>query len=175
VEQTILMTGDIERLLAVEGPVSSAGSDSVIQVIGLGLAGRRDEARRSLAEHRKAAEIPLFHTYADNLLDWLDRRPADMVARAATMASFRIMEDPEAQFQIGWLLCDVGELQRGLDNLRRAVGKGYTVAPTLAISPSFDALRGDPAFHELLADAEAGRQHALRAFREHGGERLLGR
>jgi hypothetical protein len=32
-----------------------------------------------------------------------------------------------------------------------------------------------PAFQTLLADAEAGRQRALDAFREAGGEVLLGR
>jgi hypothetical protein len=55
------------------------------------------------------------------------------------------------------------------------VDKGYAVAPTLSRSRSFDALRSDPAFRQLLADAEAGRQQALDAFREGGGERLLGR
>ena len=147
----------------------------MIRVIGLGLAGRRDEARRSLAEHRQAAEIPVFKTYGDNLMDWLDRRPTDMVARAAALGALKIMDDPEALFQIGWLLCDVGELERGLDHLRRAVAKGYTVAPTLATAPAFDGLRGDPAFRAVLAEAEAGREQALRDFREHGGERLLGR
>jgi hypothetical protein len=85
------------------------------------------------------------------------------------------MDDPEAIFQEGWLLCDVGEHQRGLDYLRRAVAKGYFVAPTLSGRPQFDALRGDPAFQAVLAEAEAGRQRALAAFREGGGERLLGR
>ena len=32
----------------------------------------------------------------------------------------------------------------------------------------------DPAFQALLAEAEAGRRQALAAFRENGGERLLG-
>jgi hypothetical protein len=59
--------------------------------------------------------------------------------------------------------------------LQRAVAKGYFVAPTLSSLPHFDALRDDPAFQALLADAEAGRQRALLAFREAGGERLLGR
>ena len=73
------------------------------------------------------------------------------------------------------MLCDAGEHERGLAQLRRAVAKGYSVAPTLSGSRSFDALRSDPAFQELLAEAEAGRQQALAAFRENGGERLLGR
>ena len=86
----------------------------------------------------------------------------------------KIQDDPEAIFQEGWLLCDVGEHARGLDQLRQAVAKGYSVAPTLAGSRQFDAMRNDPAFQALLAQAEAGRRDALAAFREAGGERLLG-
>ena len=47
VEQTLLMTGDIDRLLAVQPPAIIAGADDGIRVIGLGLAGRRDEAAAS--------------------------------------------------------------------------------------------------------------------------------
>ena len=85
------------------------------------------------------------------------------------------MDDPEAIFQEGWLLCDVGEHEQGLRRLQQAVAKGYYVAPTLSNSRPFDALRSSPSFQELLAEAEAGRQQALAAFREAGGERLLGR
>jgi TolB-like protein len=175
VEQSILMTGDIERLLAVERPAVSAGSDTVIRVIGLGLAGRRDEARTALAEHRRAAQIPVFESYADTLRHWLDRRPAEMWGGVEALGGLKITEDPEALFQEGWLLCDVGAYDHGLELLRRAVGKGYSVAPTLARSPAFDALRGEPAFRELLARAEAEREKALATFRESGGEKLLGR
>ena len=41
-------------------------------------------------------------------------------------------------------------------------------------SRQFDPLRDDPGFQALLADAEEGRRKALVAFREAGGERLLG-
>src|SRR5262249_43785195 len=44
VEQTLLMTGDLERLLAAERPFAITGGDEVIRAIGLGLAGRRDLA-----------------------------------------------------------------------------------------------------------------------------------
>jgi hypothetical protein len=106
---------------------------------------------------------------------WLDRRPADMIVGISALSGLKIMDDPEAIFQEGWLLCDVGERERGLVQLRRAVAKGYFVAPTLSGSRQFDALRSDAAFQELLAEAEAGRRQALAAFREAGGERLLGR
>ena len=47
--------------------------------------------------------------------------------------------------------------------------------PTLLNSPQFDALRNDSAFRALVMDAEAARERALTAFREAGGELLLGR
>jgi len=58
---------------------------------------------------------------------------------------------------------------------RRAVAKGYYVAPTLAEQPHFDPLRGNPEFEKVLAQAVEGRERALRTFHERGGERLLGR
>jgi hypothetical protein len=77
-------------------------------------------------------------------------------------------------FQEGWLLCDAGAHAEGFPHLQQAVAKGYSVVPTLASLPHFDALREHPAFQTLLADAEAGQERALLAFREAGGERLLG-
>jgi hypothetical protein len=175
VEQTMLMQGEIERL-AGDGPSTAAEGDDAIRVIALGLAGRHDEARQALEDLRRASQIEAFQTWADLLTAWLDRRPADMVAfGAAGLGGLRIMEDPEAVFQLGWLLCDAGDGEHGLDALRRAVANGYHVAPTLTGSRSFDALRDRPAFQALVADAEAGRARALAAFRDHGGERLLGR
>jgi hypothetical protein len=40
IEGTILLTADVERQLAIERPAGAAGTDSVMQVIALGLAGR---------------------------------------------------------------------------------------------------------------------------------------
>jgi serine/threonine protein kinase len=173
-EQTLLMNGDLERILAIVPPIVAAGGDSGIRVIGLGLAGRREEARRGLIEMRQASRLPTFQTWTESLMAWLDRRPADFRAALASLDGLKIMEDPEGIFQVAWLLCDLGEHAQAMDGLRRAVDKGYAVASTLAHRPQFDALRGDPAFRRLLADAEAAREKALAAFREAGGERLLG-
>ena len=73
------------------------------------------------------------------------------------------------------MFSDIGEHRRGLDYLQRGVARGYSPAVTLAARPQFDALRDDPVFQALLADAEAGRERARTAFREAGGERLLAR
>ena len=95
---------------------------------------------------------------------WLDRSGAEMIVGMSglSVSGLNIQLDPEAIFQEGWLLCDVGEYEQGLGYLRRAVAKGYFVAPTLAQSRHFDALRSDPVFQALLAEAEAGRQRGAR-------------
>jgi hypothetical protein len=105
---------------------------------------------------------------------WLDRRPSDMVSALSALSSLKVQDDPEAIFQEGWLLCEAGEHPLGLDYLKRAVAKGYFVYPTLAGSAAFDPLRGNPAFQEVLAQAENNRERARAAFRAAGGERLLG-
>ena len=173
-EQTLLMAGDLERLLAVERPLISAGGDEGIRVIALGLAGRRDEARLMLADLGRASLIPLFQAWVRYLAAWLDRRSADMVLDRSALGSLKIQDDPEAIFQEGWLLCDVGEHEKGLGFLQRAVAKGYFVPATLTGSRAFNALRIDPRFQALVAEAEAGQQDSLAAFRVAGGEQLLG-
>ena len=174
-QQTLLMQGDIERLIAVEAAEREPGADEGIHVIGLGLSGRIDEARQALIGMDREPRLQVFQNWKAHLNAWLDRRIDDMVSTLASFGSLKIFDDPEAIFQEGWLFCDAGDHQRGLDFLQRAVARGYFVAPTLARSPQFDALRDVPAFQTLLADAEAGRQRALGAFRDAGGERLLAR
>ena len=172
-EQTLLMMGDIDQLMAVQKPSVIAGADDGIRLIGLGLAGRRDEARRALNDMRQIARVPAFQAWTEYLTAWLDRRPADMLLDGA-LSDLKIQDDPEAIFQEGSLLCDAGAYDKGFECLKRAVAKGYFVAETLASSPHFDALRPRPDFQALMAEARAGRERALAAFREAGGERLLG-
>jgi serine/threonine protein kinase/tetratricopeptide (TPR) repeat protein len=173
IEQTLLMTGDIDRILALDPAPLVAGGDNAIRVIALGLAGRRDEARRAL-EIRPASSIPALQSWTGHLRAWLERRPAEMIFAVAPISMLKIRDDPEAMFQEGWLLCDAGDYERGLDQIRKAVTKGYAVAPTLSRSRQFDAVRTEPAFQTILAHADAGRREALAAFREAGGDRLLG-
>ena len=174
VQQTLLMAGDIEQLEAVEPSPFVAGADEGIRVIGLGLAGRREEARTALLRMRRA-HIPAFQSWSEFLMAWLDKRTEDMVHRMSTFDQLKIMEDPEALFQEGRFFCDVGEYQKGLGLVQRAVAKGYWVAPTLERSREFQALRRDSEFQAILAEAAAGRERAAASFREAGGERLLGR
>ena len=97
-----------------------------------------------------------------------------MLSGPSVLGQLKIVDDPEAIFQEGWILCDVGAAEAGMVQLRRAVAKGYYAAPTLQRASQFDPLRGTRAFEALVADAQAGRERALAAFRDAGGQRLLG-
>lgn len=174
--QTLLLAGEFERLLAIEPPPVGTGSDEWIQarITAFGLAGRWDESRDALAEMRLVPRVTAFQAWGDFLMAWLERKPADMVAALAALSPLKLHRDPEFLFRVGWLLCDVGANEQGLEYLQRALAKAYCVAPTLSASRSFDPLRNDPRFTAIVATAEAGRQHALIAFRDAGGPRLLG-
>ena len=172
---TLLLKGDIERLVSVDATEREPGGDEGIQVIGLGLAGRIDEARTGLERMRQEPRLQVFENWRAHLHAWLDRRVDDMVSTLALFNSLKIFDDPEAIFQEGALFCDAGDHERGLGFLQRAVARGYFVAPTLARWRQFDALRDLPAFKTLLADAEAGQQRARDAFREAGGDQILAR
>jgi non-specific serine/threonine protein kinase len=173
IEQTLLMAGSLDELLAFEPSTLVAGADEGIRVIGLGLAGRRDEARGALLRMRRA-HIPAFQSWTEYLMAWLERRTSDMLSRMSIFDGLKIRDDPEAIFQEGRFLCDVGEYRLGKDYLKRAVSKGYWVVTTLERSPEFDSIRDDADFQMLLADAASGRAEARAAFRAGGGDRLLG-
>jgi hypothetical protein len=173
VEQTVMMTGDVDRLLSLERILAVSGADGGIRVIGLGLAGRREEARRMLDELVVSTNFATFNAWRSYLTAWLEMRLDDMRLVDSALNPLKIADDPEAIFQRGWLLCDVGDYEGGLEYLQRAIKKGYFVVPALLRS-QFDGIREHAAFRAVFAEAEAGRRQALAAFRDAGGERLLG-
>ena len=101
--------------MAPEPAALDAGADDGIRVIGLGLSGRRDEARRRLIDMRQSSRIPLFQAWIEYLKAWLDRRTADMTYRISGRETLKIYDDPEATFLEERPLCDVGNHETGLD------------------------------------------------------------
>ena len=175
VEETLLMHGALDRILAKPAGTRVERADDTVRMIALGLAGRRSEAVQELDAILQTPLIPTFGSWGTYIRAWLEGRPKDMLGSLDHLSHLKIQEDPEALFLQAWMLCDVGEHERGLDLLERAVSRSYFVAPTLSASRQFDPLRGEARFQSLLADAEAGRHLALQTFREAGGDRLLGR
>lgn len=167
IENTFLMSGDLERLLKLGPPVDPDG-----RILALGLAGRRDEAREALHQISSGPLPQEYRTWLALLAAWIERRPDEVVA--SRKAVKLLYDDPEAVFTLGWLFCDVGLTADGLELLQRAVAGGFYAVDTLTRYHHFDELRRDAAFRELVRNAEHRRDDALVAFRKGGGERLLG-
>ena len=175
VEQTLLLTGDVDRMVATPFDADPTGADDGIRIIGMGLHGRREDAKEALARMKEQPKVPLFKVWTEYLGAWLDGRVPQMLDEIPSLNQLAVFQDPEAIFQEGWMLCDVGAHDKGLQLLERGVDRGYLASPVLKRAPQFDPLRGTPAFESLIADAEALRLRAREAFRGAGGERLLGR
>jgi hypothetical protein len=82
--------------------------------------------------------------------------------------------DPEGLFLVARELAFVGARPEALDMLERVVVGGFHCPRPLLQDPWLDSLRGDPTFVRLLHRAEEESAASAAAFREAGGERLLG-
>jgi hypothetical protein len=82
--------------------------------------------------------------------------------------------DPEGRYYLARQLAYLGEAEPALAALRRAVEEGYHGYPALVQDPWLDSLRARPEFAAALALAESHHREAARAFRDAGGEALLG-
>ena len=172
---TLMMNGQMESAMATGQFEELEPGEEVSRVIALGSLGRNEEALAQLSAIKMDNQIAVFHVYADFIKAWLEKRPADMVKIRARMAGLKVLEDPEAMFQEGFMLCDAGDPKTGLELIARGNAKGYVAPDRLARSSVFDPVRGTPDFKRVLADAEAGRAQAFVVFRQRGGEELLGR
>jgi non-specific serine/threonine protein kinase len=171
---TYMMNGEMEReVLAGSTPRPDSDAE-VSRVIALGTVGHLEEALQALSAIRADNHVPVFHVYTEYMKAWLERRPADMLKQRASMKGLKVLDDPEAMFQEGFMLCGAGDFEHGLALLRNANAKGYFAPYKLARSRDFDAVRQTPEFQAILADAEAGRAQAMVVFRQRNGEALLG-
>jgi hypothetical protein len=174
-QQTLMLTGDIDSLVASPENADPTASDHGVRVVAMGLYGRREDAKAALARMKREPALPLFRMWTGHLQAWLDRRVGQMLEEIAKLTDLAIYDDPEAIFQEGWMLCDAGAHEKGMAFLERGVDRGFLASPVLRRAPQFDPLRGTPAFESLVADAEASRLRALDDFRAAGGDSLLGR
>ena len=82
--------------------------------------------------------------------------------------------DPEGLYLVARELAFVGARQEALEMLERVVTGGFHCPRVLLQDPWLDGLRGDPTFVRLLHRAEEESAASAAAFREAGGERVLG-
>jgi eukaryotic-like serine/threonine-protein kinase len=167
-EYTLLMSGAWDALAAAGGTLL----DTEARLLGLVVQGKRDEARdlHATVDH---AQAPGFYRLSLAIVPPFiaGDRPASLAAAEAAVA---VYDDPEALFLFGWFLATLGDRERTLDVLERSLGGGFLVSPTLMRQGQFDFLRAEPAFRDLVHRTESRRTLAQAAFREAGGEGLLG-
>ena len=82
--------------------------------------------------------------------------------------------DPEGLFYLTRLSAHVGEVGGALALFERVVAGGFYCFPSFARDSWLDGLRGHAEFRRVLNLAEARHREAIVAFREAGGERVLG-
>jgi serine/threonine-protein kinase len=111
--------------------------------------------------------------YADCVLAALEERASDCEG-AFRAAVDRGLRDPEHTFYFARALsmADLGSL--ALETMERVVDRGFYCGRSLREDPWFESLRAEGGFDALLTRADEGRAAAAAAYREAGGEELLG-
>jgi TolB-like protein len=90
------------------------------------------------------------------------------------LLDFAAFADPEGWYYWAQAATGLGDRERAMDLLSRAVDTGLHCVRGLETPPMLDPLRTDPRFASLVARARAGQAIAVRAFADADGHRLLG-
>ena len=83
-------------------------------------------------------------------------------------------QDPEGLFYLSRHLAHLNEVGPALELFERVVKGGYFCFPAMATDPWLDSLRKEPVFTRLLQQAETHHREASDAFKQLGGEKMLG-
>jgi serine/threonine-protein kinase len=158
--------GEFERIV-VE---SADAGDFQLRAMALEGLGRREEARRSL-QVPTASLTPVFASIRDALTALLAGDPGASEGFANIVEAHT---DPEAFFMYATVQAHFGDGERALERLAKAVGMGFNVPQAIREHPWLGSVRDAPRFGLLVERAEAESRLALAAFREAGGEAVLG-
>lgn len=83
-------------------------------------------------------------------------------------------QDPEGLFYLSRHLAYLNAIGPALELFERVVKGGYFCFPAMEKDPWLDSLRREPVFVDLLNQAETGHREAAVAFKQFGGEKVLG-
>ena len=96
----------------------------------------------------------------------------ETVAAIDRMASG--FHDPEGLFYLTRVSAHVGDVEGTLALFEQVVAGGFYCFPSFARDSWLDGLRTHPEFQRVLSLAEARHREAVAAFRDAGGDRVLG-
>lgn len=167
VAHTFYMAGDYQRVFD-----ETFGDIGYIAPLALVALGRDEEAIRLLREAETSSADDRVRQYLASLRAMLEGdREQSLAAYEHATADLR---DPEALHYQVRQLTNLGEAERAIAGFRRVVEMGFACFPFFARDSWLDPLRGRPDFREIMRKAEARHQRAAQAFREAGGEFVLG-
>jgi hypothetical protein len=176
VEHTYLHLGDDERLLEhIQRQYSGEPSltHRIVQAGFLGRQGRKDEAVRRLREIEQGKLTGVYRSMVSSYRALFEgRREESLEGAQRIVARF---PDPEFVFNLARVLAYFGEQEQALAALNRSLDKGFILYRVLTREdPWLDSLRSSPGFGHLVRRAESRYREAVAAFRDAGGEELLG-
>jgi TolB-like protein len=168
VVHTLWNQGDFEAILRAAGDEAD-----IVRPMALHAVGRTQEAIDLWEAIVKQFPTP----YPPDMRLWIEGvrgvlSPSE-AGEAALLEGLALEDDPESTFMDATYMGRLG-LPGVVEQLARAVDAGYSVADALVRHPWLEGVRTAPGFADVLERAQRGREQALVAFREAGGDRLLG-
>ena len=164
--QTFWMLGDTHRAVETEsssermmGNLAALRAEQTAPVIA--------ELRRRLDKQTGAAQVT-----SRAFLAVLER---DVDAFAPRFDALALgTRDPENLYYSSLMAAYVGDTERTLSALERAVEGGWLCHATIEGEPWLSRVRDAPRFKALVSEAKTRHEQAAAAFREAGGDKLLG-
>jgi TolB-like protein len=174
VDHTYWQLGDDDRVLEFAKQYGEASiTNRMLQATILSEQGRKDEAIRLLREIEQGNLTVLIRVVVASMLALFEGRREECL-KGANRAIAEFL-DPEAVWQAGRKLAYFGERESALAALELSLDRGYILYRILTREdPWLDSLRPTPEFADLLQRAESRYREAVAAFRDAGGEELLG-
>jgi serine/threonine-protein kinase len=164
--QTYWLLGDAKRAIETERPGSP--------FMGL-LAALRENRTAPVIAEMKRRQVTARGAELDSTHAFLAMLKGDREALAAPFdATTATIRDPENLYYMSLMAAHVHDGERSLAMLERAVAGGWYCHATIAAEPWLAFVRDTPRYTAVLAEAETRHRQAAAAFREAGGDRLLG-
>jgi tetratricopeptide (TPR) repeat protein len=145
----------------------------VLRNMSLWMLGRHDEALEGVTRLEEQLPTGGEWLFLTTLRAAMQGKREECVQASREMLATGF-HDPEGLYLVARELAFVGARPDALDMLERVVTGGFTCPQILLQDPWLDSLRGDPTFVRLLHWAEEESAASAAAFREAGGERVLG-
>ena len=170
VAHTFFWRGEFDK--AIEHDVDDPAYVSVVALVVLGR--KEDATAMCRAAHQRTPANAHLVQVLEAISAMTTGDKAAGMAAVDMLLSLPMFTDPEGLYYWAHACSTLGDLDRALDLLDRAVRTGLHSTTALESSSTFDPVRSTPRFRELYEFARERQADAERTFREADGPRLLG-